>query len=140
MSDELIQRVRTVIANTQRIPVEKIAIDSSFEELGIDSMDGVNILFALENEFNITIPDEEAKQIRNVRQMIEGVEKLIAGGPAPLLATWMLASFGWQAISVYIIACVVLTLAAVVLLPDRSRADLPAPAAVTPAAGQPAPG
>ena len=65
---------------------------------------------------------------------------LIAGGPAPLLATWMLASFGWQAISVYIIACVVLTLAAVVLLPDRSRADLPAPAAVTPAAGQPAPG
>jgi acyl carrier protein len=86
MSDELIQRVRAVIANTQRIPVEKIAIDSSFEELGIDSMDGVNILFALENEFNITIPDEEAKQIRNVRQMIEGVEKLIAGGPADAAA------------------------------------------------------
>jgi len=80
MSDELIQRVRTVIANTQRIPIEKITIDSSFEELGIDSMDGVNILFALENEFDITIPDEAAKQIRNVRQMIEGVERLIAGG------------------------------------------------------------
>jgi MFS family permease len=53
---------------------------------------------------------------------------LIAGGPAPLLATWMLASFGWQAISVYIIACVVLTLIAVALLPDRSKADV----AVTP--------
>ena len=53
---------------------------------------------------------------------------LIAGGPAPLLATWMLASFGWQAISVYIIACVVLTLIAVAFLPDRSKADL----AVTP--------
>jgi acyl carrier protein len=86
MSDELIQRVRTVIAVTQRIPVEKITIDSSFEELGIDSMDGVNILFALENEFNITIPDEEAKGIRNVRQMIEGVEKLIASGPADAAA------------------------------------------------------
>ena len=80
MSDELIQRVRNVIANTQRIPIEKVTIDSSFEELGIDSMDGVNILFALENEFNITIPDEAAKQIRNVRQMMEGVERLIAGG------------------------------------------------------------
>jgi len=80
MSNELIQKVRTVIANTQRIPIETITIDSSFEELGIDSMDGVNILFALENEFNITIPDEAAKQIRNVRQMIEGVEKLLAGG------------------------------------------------------------
>jgi acyl carrier protein len=82
MSDELIQRVRTVIANTQRIPIEKITIDSSFEELGIDSMDGVNILFALENEFNITIPDDAAKQIRNVRQMIEGVEKLTTTGGA----------------------------------------------------------
>jgi MFS family permease len=65
---------------------------------------------------------------------------LIAGGPAPLLATWMLASFGWQAISVYIIACVVLTLAAVVLLPDRSRADLTATVRVTSAEGQPAAG
>ncbi len=82
MSDELIQRIRNVIANTQRIPVEKVTIDSSFEELGIDSMDGVNILFALENEFNITIPDDAAKQIRNVRQMMEGVESLIAGGAA----------------------------------------------------------
>jgi len=82
MSEELIQRVRTVIANTQRIAVEKITIDSSFQELGIDSMDGVNILFALENEFNISIPDEAAKQIRDVRQMIEGVEKLLAGGVA----------------------------------------------------------
>jgi metabolite-proton symporter len=49
---------------------------------------------------------------------------LIAGGPAPLLATWMLPHFGWQAISVYIIACAVLTLAAVALLPDRRHADL----------------
>jgi MFS family permease len=58
---------------------------------------------------------------------------LIAGGPAPLLATWMLASFGWQAIAVYIIACVVLTLIAVALLPDRSRADLGEVPVLTPA-------
>jgi len=59
---------------------------------------------------------------------------LIAGGPAPLLATWMLASFGWQAISVYIIACVVLTLIAVVFLPDRSKAELYETPLLTPAA------
>jgi MFS family permease len=63
---------------------------------------------------------------------------LIAGGPAPLLATWMLVGFGWQAIAVYIIACVVLTLIAVVLLPDRSRADLTTAPVLAPAAGQPA--
>ena len=77
MSDELIQRVRTVIANTQRIPIENINIDSSFEELGIDSMDGVNILFALENEFNINVPDEEVKSIRSVRDVVEGVIRLV---------------------------------------------------------------
>jgi acyl carrier protein len=82
MSEELIQKVRNVIATAQRLPVEKVTIDSSFEELGIDSMDGVNILFALENEFNITIPDEAAKQIRNVREMMEGVEKVLAARTA----------------------------------------------------------
>ena len=88
MSEELIQKVRSVIATAQRLPIEKVTIDSSFEELGIDSMDGVNILFALENEFNITIPDEAAKQIRNVREMMEGVEKLLADRPAdPSTAT-----------------------------------------------------
>ncbi len=78
MSDELIQRVLTVIANVKRIPRESVTIDRSFEELGIDSMDGVEILFALENEFNITIPDEQAKSIRGIREMAEGVDKLVA--------------------------------------------------------------
>ena len=65
---------------------------------------------------------------------------LIAGGPAPLLATWMLPNFGWQAISVYIIACAVLTLTAVALLPDRSRADLSETPVLAPLAGRAAPG
>ena len=86
MSDDLIQRVRSVVASSQRMPIEKITIDSSFQELGIDSMDAVNILFALESEFDISIPDEETKDIRTVRQMAEGVEKLLAAkgaGSAP---------------------------------------------------------
>jgi acyl carrier protein len=83
MSDELTQRVLKTIASAQRIPVEKVKIDSTFEELGIDSMDGVNILFALENEFNITIPDEAAKQIRSIREMVDGVAKLLNESPAP---------------------------------------------------------
>ena len=65
---------------------------------------------------------------------------LIAGGPAPLLATWMLPNFGWQAISVYIIACSVLTLVAVALLPDRSRADLAEAPVLAPVTGRAAPG
>ena len=65
---------------------------------------------------------------------------LIAGGPAPLLATWMLVSFGWQAISVYIIACAILTLIAVALLPDRSRVSLATTSMPTPVVRQHASG
>ena len=54
-------------------------------------MDGVNIIFALENEFDINVPDEEVKTIRSVRDMVEGVQKLIAakglsGDSAPTAA------------------------------------------------------
>lgn len=83
MSEELTNRVLNTIATTQRIPVDRVTIDSTFEGLGIDSMDGVNILFALENEFNITIPDEAAKQIRTIREMVEGVARLLNESPAP---------------------------------------------------------
>ena len=79
MSDELMQRVIRVIAATQHIPVDSIEPDSTFEALKIDSLDGINILFALEGEFQISIPDDEAKNIRTVRELAEGVEKLIAG-------------------------------------------------------------
>jgi acyl carrier protein len=78
MSDELTERILNVIATSKRIPVEQVTIDSEFQQLGIDSMDAVEILFALENEFDINIPDEEVRHVRNVRQMAEGVERLIA--------------------------------------------------------------
>lgn len=78
MDQDLARRVIEVIAKTQHLDAGKITLDSSYEELGIDSLDGVNILFALENELDIQIPDEAAREIRGVRQTVEGVEKLLA--------------------------------------------------------------
>ena len=85
MSEELTNRVLKTIATSKRIPVEQVTIDSEFQALSIDSMDAVEILFALENEFDITIPDDQVRNVRNVRQMVEGVDKLVAaktGGAA----------------------------------------------------------
>ena len=82
MPDQLTQRVLSVIAATQRISPETVTIDKSFQDLGIDSMDGINILFALENEFDITIPDEQAKQIRSIREMVDGIGKLVSEASA----------------------------------------------------------
>ncbi len=79
MSDDLTRRVISVISESQKLPPEKVTIDSTFEELGIDSLDGVNLLFALENEFNVNIPDEGAQGIRSVRDTVEAMRKLQSG-------------------------------------------------------------
>jgi acyl carrier protein len=86
MSEELTQKILKVIADSQKLPPEKVTIDSTFEELGIDSLDGVNILFALENEFNISIPDEGVQSLRTMRQMVEALENLISRGQADATA------------------------------------------------------
>ena len=86
MSDALIDRVRNVIAGVKHVPVEKISIDSTFQEIEVDSMDAVEILFGLENEFDISIPDEDAKRVRSVRDMVAGVEKLLSAKGADAAA------------------------------------------------------
>jgi acyl carrier protein len=78
MSEDLKARVIKVIAKTQRIPPETVSIDSTFEELKIDSLDGINLIFALESEFDVDIPDEDARGIKSVRQMAEGIAQLLA--------------------------------------------------------------
>ena len=78
MSEDTTQRVLKSIATSKRIPLETVTIDSDFQQLGIDSMDAVEILFALENEFDISIPDDEVRNVRSVRDMVAGVERLLA--------------------------------------------------------------
>jgi len=82
MSDDLIQRVLKIIATSKRLPPETVTVDSQFLDLGIDSMDAVEILFALENEFDINIPDNDVREVRSVRQMCEGVARLVAAKSA----------------------------------------------------------
>jgi acyl carrier protein len=77
MSDELTQRVLKTIASSKRLPLEAVTIDSEFQALNIDSMDAVEILFALEGEFDINIPDEEVRTVKNVRDMVAGVVRIV---------------------------------------------------------------
>jgi acyl carrier protein len=75
----VVARVIRTLAETQKIDAAAVGIASTFEELQIDSLDGINILFALENEFGISIPDEEARAVKSVRELAEGVQKLVGG-------------------------------------------------------------
>ena len=83
VSPDVLERVRRTLADAQKIPLEQVTPEATFEQLNIDSLDGINILFALENEFDINIPDESARLVRDVRQLAEGVQKLINEKPAP---------------------------------------------------------
>lgn len=74
---DLTDRVIKVIADTQKMSIDLIGREATFEDLKFDSLDGINILFALENEFDINIPDEAARQIKSVPEMVEGIEKLL---------------------------------------------------------------
>lgn len=76
-ADELGEKVIEVIARTQRLPAESVNLDSTFEQLKIDSLDGINIVFELEKEFDIEIPDEGVANLRSVRDTVEGVRQLI---------------------------------------------------------------
>jgi len=75
--NDLDRKVIRVIAQTQRIPPEQISLDSTFEELKIDSLDGINIVFALESEFGIAIPDDGVQNMRSVRETAAGVRQLV---------------------------------------------------------------
>jgi acyl carrier protein len=77
-SDDVIQRVRSVVAKNKGIAVDAVSLDSTFADLGMDSLDAVNLLFALEEEFDISIPDSEARAINSVQGMVAGVETLLA--------------------------------------------------------------
>lgn len=80
--DAVTERVIQVIAKAQHIPVENVKAESTFEELKIDSLDGLQIVFALEEEFDISIPDEEAKALRSIGQAVSGIKQLLAAKAA----------------------------------------------------------
>jgi acyl carrier protein len=76
MDTQIEKRVIDVIASAQNISPSIITLDKTLEELGLDSFDGINLLFSLEEEFNITLPDE-AKDQKTVRDVVVGMQQLL---------------------------------------------------------------
>ena len=72
-------KVIEIIVREQHLDPNAVTIDSTFEELGIDSLDGVNILFALEEEFKIDVPDTVAQNMRSVRQVVDSLTRVLEG-------------------------------------------------------------
>ena len=82
MSADNHERVRRIIAAVHHVPLERVSLDSSLEQLGFDSLEGVTLAFALEDEFHIEIPDECLQQRGSSRELVHVLEGLIPSGPA----------------------------------------------------------
>jgi acyl carrier protein len=65
-----------LVACRKSLDPQKVSLDSTFAELGIDSLDGLEIIFSLEDRFKITIPDDVAQTMKSVRQVIDGLNRL----------------------------------------------------------------
>ena len=76
--DEIAAKLVQIVRQEKDIPDEKLGPDTVLAEAGIDSLDALTILFAIEEEFKITIPDEKAKAIKTFGDMIDAVESLTA--------------------------------------------------------------
>ncbi|MFN5423193.1 MAG: acyl carrier protein [bacterium] len=75
MSEIVFNKVATLLSSKKGINKELITIDHSFEDLGLDSLDAVELIADLEDEFKVTIPNIELQHIKTVRQAVSGIEQ-----------------------------------------------------------------
>ncbi|HEY7707274.1 MAG TPA: acyl carrier protein [Gaiellaceae bacterium] len=72
--DEVYERIREVLAERLSVEESEITEEANFQEdLGADSLDLVEMIMELEDQFGIKIPDEDAQQIQTVGQAVEYV-------------------------------------------------------------------
>ena len=80
MAEAVADRVRAIIAEQLGVKLEEVTDAASFiEDLGADSLDTVELVMALEEEFGIEIPDEDAEKMANVGDAIKYIESKTAG-------------------------------------------------------------
>ena len=71
-----------VIAVSQHVAAERLTPDTTFEELGMTSLDALALIADLEEEFGVEVPNEDALSLRNVRQAVECVRALTTSAEA----------------------------------------------------------
>ncbi|EIW64389.1 acyl carrier protein [Trametes versicolor FP-101664 SS1] len=78
--EEITARVLQVLRSFEKVKADKLNPTASFsDDLGLDSLDAVEVVMAVEEEFAIEIPDAEADEIKTVQQAIDYIAKTPAG-------------------------------------------------------------
>ncbi len=74
-SDSVFEKVKAILVDQLNISEDSVQMDSLFvDDLNADSLDMVELVMAMEQEFNISIPDEEAERIKTVGDAVEFIK------------------------------------------------------------------
>ena len=77
-TEEIFEKVKTVIVEQLGIDESSVRMESSFlDDLGADSLDMVEFIMALEEEFGLEIPDEDVEKIVTVKDVVEYISENI---------------------------------------------------------------
>ena len=79
MSERVFEKIATLLSTKKGLNKELISIDSSFEELGLDSLDSIELIADMEEAFNVTIPNTELQGIKSIRNAEDGLSKALNG-------------------------------------------------------------
>jgi acyl carrier protein len=75
-NDEIAERVKSIIVEQLGVSMEEVTPKASFiEDLGADSLDIVELIMALEEEYDMEIPDEDAEKIQTVNDVISYIQE-----------------------------------------------------------------
>ena len=74
----MLEKIQAMLAEALNLPVEKVTANAKIvEDLGADSLDVVELLSRLEDEYGVMIPDEEVENLLTVADVAAAIEKLL---------------------------------------------------------------
>ncbi len=73
----MFEKVRAMLAKQLNLPAEKISLESDIiKDLGADSLDVVELLISLEDDYGISIPEDDIVNVKTVQDIVDMIEKL----------------------------------------------------------------
>src|SRR5947209_7828922 len=75
---EIQEKLIAIVRKEKDVPDDKLSLETPLADAGIDSLDALTILFAIEEEFHISIPDDRARPMKTFGDMVDSIEMLLA--------------------------------------------------------------
>ena len=75
--DQVLSELKDILGEFDRVDISKFHETATFKDIGLDSLDGVEAVVAIEEKFDIVLPDEEAQQLTGVDSALESILKRV---------------------------------------------------------------